>query len=526
VRSHSTSAGRQRRLDLCGLGLALLVALAAGCAHVPPPVPEAALAERILPPPGVGDQPPPAGDRAAADVPDTARPPESPPGGAELVAFAENHPSAEADRPEPVLDRDPAKPLTLGDAIALAFVYQPRLRLYQEGIEQARGQSQVAFAPFLPRAYLLTEAFASNNPHHPDDALPPPAPEFGDAKGFQDYILEELLVQWTLWDFGRTYGRYHQAELNVAIAQLQAVRASQTVAFDVASAYYRVLQARAARRVAEEAVRLAESVLEISRKSLKAGLVERDRVLRAEVQLALDRRSVVVANRAERVAVAAFNLAVGLNVSAPTEVADRTDEPAFTLSLADCLQRAVENRREFQVARRQIEVAGEGERVARADFAPRIFVQGMTSAEAGEKTVHGISQSGSIDIGWNLFQGGKRLGELRTAGATFRAAAAQAQIVCDNIAFEVNTAYHDLSAARQSIALDRPAITQARENLRLVTKKYASGDATPTDIVDAETVLTRAQQEYYNALYDYLTALARLEYAMGISPFLPAEGCK
>jgi hypothetical protein len=66
---------------------------------------------------------------------------------------------------------------------------------------------------------------------------------------------------------------------------------------------------------------------------------------------------VVTANRAERVAVAALNLAIGLNVSAPTQIVDRTDEPPFALTLAECLQRAVDNRREFQVAQRDIEVA-------------------------------------------------------------------------------------------------------------------------------------------------------------------------
>ena len=56
------------------------------------------------------------------------------------------------------------------------------------------------------------------------------------------------------------------------------------------------------------------------------------------------------------------------------------------------------------------------------------------------------------------------------------------------------------------------------DNQRLRFKRPVSartGDATPTDVVDAETALTRAQQSYYQALYDYLTALARIDYAMG-----------
>ena len=46
----------------------------------------------------------------------------------------------------------PAQVLTLADAIDMAFHQQPRLRVYLEGVEQARGAEDIAFAPFLPMA--------------------------------------------------------------------------------------------------------------------------------------------------------------------------------------------------------------------------------------------------------------------------------------------------------------------------------------------------------------------------------------
>jgi outer membrane protein TolC len=436
---------------------------------------------------------------------------------------ADDEPSRD-DGPGPaVVNREGTAPLSLDDAIALAFRLQPRLRVFRERVEEARGRGDVAFAPFLPQLTLSARGFMGHNPSGPANGIALPLAEFSDAPGYQNYVVGELLMQWTLWDFGRTYGRYQQAELALSIAQLQATRAAQTTAYEVTAAYSRVLQARAARRVARESIRLAESVLDISRKARAAGLVTRDQVLRAEVQLATARLAAVTAERAERVAVAGLNLAIGLNVSAATEVVDWGEEPAFELSLAQCLQLAVENRREFQVARRAIELAGEGERVARADFAPRVYAEAVVAEEDGHKTLHGASETGSINVAWSPFQGGRRLGELRAASAAFRAAAAQAQVVCDTIAFEVNEAYRDVEAARQSIALARPAVAQARENVRLVTRKYETGDATPTDIVDAETALTRAEQDLYTARYDYLTALARIDYATGTTP-LPAAG--
>ena len=70
-----------------------------------------------------------------------------------------------------------------------------------------------------------------------------------------------------------------------------------------------------------------------------------------------------------------------------------------------------------------------------------------------------------------------------------------------------------IDSARATVAVD-----QAQENYRLVRARAADGDATPSEVTDAETALTRAQQSYQNSIYDYLTAIARIEYAMGTAP--------
>jgi len=80
---------------------------------------------------------------------------------------------------------------------------------------------------------------------------------------------------------------------------------------------------------------------------------------------------------------------------------------------------------------------------------------------------------------------------------------------------EVKQAYLAIDEARERIVLSESAVAQAEENLRLINNKYAQTAATPTDVVDAETLVTRSRQNYHAAVYDYLVALARLDYAVG-----------
>jgi outer membrane protein TolC len=330
------------------------------------------------------------------------------------------------------------------------------------------------------------------------------------------YELAELKLQWLICDFGRRLGRYHQAGLAADIAQLQTQRAYQTVANEVAAAYYQVLRARSLDRIARESVRRAVDDLDVARKLARGGAAVQENVLRAQVALAQARRALDVTEEARAVAVAALNLAIGLNVSAATEVVDTGEIPPFTQGLADCLQVAVGSRREFRVARQSVQVAQEGSRVARADFAPRIVAEGdLLDFQQSSPRSHFDLALGFIKLEWRLFEGGKRVAELRVADSGIREARAQAESIADTIAFQVNQAYRRMVVARKGIDRSRPAVDQARETYRLVVARSRQGDATPAELTDAEAGLTRAEQDYANSVYDYLTAVERLQYAMG-----------
>jgi outer membrane protein TolC len=123
-----------------------------------------------------------------------------------------------------------------------------------------------------------------------------------------------------------------------------------------------------------------------------------------------------------------------------------------------------------------------------------------------------------IKLEWGLFEGGRRVAEVRIADSKIRAAAAEAESVADLISFQVTEAYHQMVTARKGINRSKPSVEQATENYRLVWARFGQGDATPSDIIEAETTLTRAQQNYLTSIYDYLSAVARLEYAMGTAP--------
>src|SRR5262245_31155363 len=405
---------------------------------------------------------------------------------------------------------------SLADAIAFAQEHVPRLQSARAAIERARGQEQVAFAPFLPQFYLVSQAGATSNKTGPG----PPGPLGfllpGSTPGAHRYVQPEVQFLWTAYDFGRRAGRYQQVAARERVAELQLERADQTVQFDVTAAYLNILLARASLRVQEEAIRQAEATLKDARARFEGGVADPDDVLRAEVQLSESRDAFVSAQETELVAVAQLNNVMGRNAALPLRVLDlQPPPPEARPSLAESLEIAAAQRPEIGFARETVVAAQEGVVAAKAAFLPRIFVRAATGRVDGENMLTGWTGGAGLHLEFPLYTGGLLRGELRTAEAEVAAAVADAQAILDGISFEVTRAFQSEAAAAQRIELSRTAVVEAQENLRLVRVKYRNGNATPTDIVDAETALTRSQQRFNSALYTYLAALARLDYAMG-----------
>ncbi len=474
--------------------------------------------------PGPGAQARSEGDRSSAIPPAIVEPPQR-----TNSDHSSPAPSLPSDSDQATLEAIAAsgKPLTVSEAIDVAFRSQPRLRAQLETIDQARGLQQIAFSAFLPAAGLRFDGggFRLGAQGLPVQATTLRGSPFIPGIGTvlvgthieTTFDLIEGNVQWLLLDFGRRLGRYEQARLASDIAGLQTERAFQTVADEVAIAYYGVLRSQALLRTAQDALRRADEQLRDARNLQREGVVELETVLRFEVQRAENLQQLHAATEAEFVALAGLNLASGFEGDQPVRVADTTEIPPLAPSLIDCLQTAIRERREFAVVRRTVQIAVEGTRVARADFAPKAVANGMLlNLQTGRSTTNLDLALGFIQLEWNLFEGGRKIAATRVADSVVRQAMAQAESIADNIAFQVNEAYRDAVTAWIGIEDARPAVEQARENYRLVQARLHEGAATPTEVADAQASLTRAQQNYQNARYSYLIAMSRLEYAMGV----------
>ena len=84
-----------------------------------------------------------------------------------------------------------------------------------------------------------------------------------------------------------------------------------------------------------------------------------------------------------------------------------------------------------------------------------------------------------------------------------------------DIQVQVESAYLDLTSAKERLAAAEVGLAAAQENYRVQTDRYGQGLAITLDLLNAEVQRVTAETNEVQARYDYYTAISQLEYAVG-----------
>jgi outer membrane protein len=117
---------------------------------------------------------------------------------------------------------------------------------------------------------------------------------------------------------------------------------------------------------------------------------------------------------------------------------------------------------------------------------------------------------------WTFWEWGKTRHSVLKSKEGLKKSIKQMSIVEDQVHFEVKDAYYFLQTAQHNISVAEKSVASAEENLRISKERYKEQVAIVTEVLDAETRLTRARTFLTNALNDYNVAMATLYWAIGM----------
>lgn len=105
--------------------------------------------------------------------------------------------------------------------------------------------------------------------------------------------------------------------------------------------------------------------------------------------------------------------------------------------------------------------------------------------------------------------------EIKEARYLYDKEIANATTTQNAIYLEIQNAFLLLTEKKNQIPVALLQVKQAKENYELSYGRYRVGEASPTELKDSQILYQQAQLSYYNALYQYNSAKAALEKAIG-----------
>jgi len=432
------------------------------------------------------------------------------------------------------LTEAPLEVFTIEDTIKRALEANLDLQRSKEAINEAKAVRNTQATNFLPTftaTYKYThhnEAIETESFTTPDVFIPPATTIPGLTIPGSIYRPENesafvfTVTQPVFTGFALING-YRLADMGLDAARINQKLTRLEIIYRAKEAFYLLLKAQKILDVVQETVKQVSAHKDDAASFYEVGLIPLNDLLKAKVELANAKQELVAAQNNLEMAKSNFNLVLHRQMNSPVEIIEVFSYMPFENDLEYCLKAANNNRLEVQIATLQVQMAQAEVRIAQKDYFPTVTLQ-YNYYELGTEWdlegSEGIQDKYSWDVSaeaqWNFFEWGRTYFQVQEKQSRLKQAQLQLESLQDQILLEVKQAYLKTREAEKNIVTTKKAIHQARENFRITRERYKEQMSTSTDVLDAQTLLSRTMTHYYNALYDLKLSKASLYKSMSV----------
>jgi outer membrane protein len=408
------------------------------------------------------------------------------------------------------------KVFTLNESIETALKQSVLIRAAQEGVLGAEAQKKEAFTGFLPK--LNTSYGYTWLNREPYMQIPPTPPI---RVGTQDNYTWAVEAKQPLFAGGGIMANYEASKIGHDISRMDEAVAIQDIIQEVKVSFFNILKAEKLLGVARQSLEQLQAHRHVAQNFFDVGLIPRNELLQSEVQVANGEQSLIRAENGVELAKSKFNTVLRRNINDPVQVEDILTYRPYDLRIEDCFKAAMENRPEIKSQALKVDQAKSLVKLAKSDFYPTVSAVGHYERVGDTPGVSGTAFKDAESwyvmgvASWTFWEWGKTKNRVDASRSKENQSVDLLNNTRDQITLEVKNAYLLMRESEKQVMVTKKAIEQAEENFRINQERYREQVATSTDVLDAQTLLTRAKSDYANALSEYHISHARLERAMG-----------
>lgn len=465
----------------------------------------------------------------------TPRPaPKSTPTPIPAATPAQSMPYPAYGTPAPAVSAQRAQPgvppqISLPEAVAIAAAKSPVLaiargdyRLTQLSVNLAR----TGLFPNLSATASVTRSFGSGRSSSGSGTGGTGSGGTGSGAIGSAFTSEGINanLRQLIFDGGKVIAQIHQAESNELAGAGTYERSLETLAFNVAQAYYNALQAHAATQLAAQVVHQNQVQENLVLAQLRAGTASRVDLATAQLPTAQARVALVKAQGTELSAVATFANTLGLDADTLVQPINDTPSnptasllPSELLNYDQALARALAERPDYLSAQYAVQAAAYSVKAARAGFFPTLTGNGSYGTNSTTASGTDFRSSGSVGVTLSIpiFDQGVTHVQVEQAQTQLDIATSQLQDNKLGVELAVRQALIGLVSAQAALGQAQAELNKAQEILRATQAQYRAGVTTLPLLLNAQVGLTTAETDQLNAVYGLRQAEQSYLYALG-----------
>ncbi len=396
--------------------------------------------------------------------------------------------------------------MTLDKCIELALGNNPQINAAFHDILASDARIKQVWANYFPQLSWQT-GYTKIKQLQLSDAL-------GRNLTFNYYILGQVTLQQMLYDFGVTQNQATIKRLDYEAYKTTLSATINDVIYQTKDAYFNLLFAFENRRVAEDTVKKFEMFYNQAKAFYEIGMNPKVDVTIAEVNLSNAKLQLIQADNAVNLAVAKLNNVMGVPFIDKYNVQERLKYQPVDVSFNKSVEIARDARPELKLAELKVESANQTMKLVKKSYFPTLSVEGQY--QRGGKSWnsnYGYNIGGYLNF--PTINGMLIKNEIKEARYLYDKEIANAKNTQNSIYLEIQNAYLTLEEKKNQMPVAILGVKQAKENYELSYGRYRVGEASPTELKDAQINYQQAQLTYYNALYQYNSSKAALEKAIG-----------
>lgn len=326
-----------------------------------------------------------------------------------------------------------------------------------------------------------------------------------------------LRIEQPLFTYNRTKMQLKELEYALENAKISYAMQELNIEKSVTTQFYDVYQKQKDLNTAKDEYNNQKQNYEIIKNKVDAGLVAKEELYQAEVNLATSESSVYSSEISYENTKDNFKLLLGMSLDEDVMVLPNTDINTVSVNPNDAVKYALEQRMELR--QKQITLEQDVFSIIRAkaenEFKGNLSARVGLDALSGKVNTMYNNPTDNEQIGVSLtipiFDWGAKKAKVKSSQLAMESNQVDFNEEKKNITLGVRQICRNLPTLVRQIEIKRKSIDNAEHTYEINLEKYRNGNLTGMELQQYQTQLTSAKQAYTNAIISYKLELLNLK---------------